>query len=132
MKNKQTVVAVEGLADAITRNLTIYGEAVQEGIRDAAKDSMIKLVKQTKATAPVGHRQKHYRDSIKSKAYHSTRQSKYIWYVDGSDYRLSHLLERGHALRNGKRTEGTHFIQKASEPILEEYLKAVEEVIKNG
>lgn len=131
MKNTRTVVKVEGLADEIVNNLRIYGEVVQEGIRSEGEKSIKKLVKTTKATAPVGNRQKHYRDSIKSKAYHSTRQSTYIWYVDGPDYRLSHLLENGHALRNGGRVEGTHFIQKATEPILEEYLKAVEEVIKN-
>ena len=94
---------------------------------------MSRLVKETKTTAPVGHRQKHYRDSIKSKKTSETDRSvEYVWYVAGSDYRLSHLLENGHALRDGGRVEGTHFIQKASDPILEEYLKAVEEVIKNG
>lgn len=132
MRNTKTVVSVEGLANAITDNLRIYGESVQEGIRSEAEKSMKKLVKVTKATAPVGNRQKHYRDSIKARAFHSTRQSRFVWYVAGPDYRLTHLLEKGHALRNGKRTEGTHFLQKATEPIIEEYLKAVEEVINNG
>lgn len=132
MRNTKTVVSVEGLEDAIAKNLRIYSEEVQEGIRDEAKKSMQKLVKTTKATAPVGNRLKHYRDSIKSKAYHSTRQSKFIWYVDGPDYRLSHLLEKGHANRDGSRTPGTHFIQKASEPIIEEYLQSVEDIIKGG
>ena len=94
---------------------------------------MKQLVKDTKATAPVGNRQKHYRDSIKSKKTRETDQKiELTWYVDGSDYRLSHLLEKGHALRDGGRTTGTHFIQNASDPILEDYIKAVEEVIKNG
>jgi hypothetical protein len=94
---------------------------------------MSRLVKNTKATAPVGKRKKHYRDSIKSKKTNeSDRNITYTWYVNGPDYRLSHLLEDGHALRNGGRVEGTHFIQKATDPILEQYLKAVEEVIKNG
>lgn len=121
------------LADAIAKELTIYGENVIEGIKSEAKSSMKRLVKETKATAPVGNRQKHYRDSIKSKKTMETdRAVEYTWYVAGSDYRLSHLLEKGHALRNGERTAGTHFIEKASDPILEEYLQAVEEVIKNG
>lgn len=126
-------IGVDQLGDAIARELTIYGQNVIDGIKKEAKSSMSRLVKETKATAPVGHRNKHYRDSIKSKkASETDREITYLWYVAGSDYRLSHLLERGHALRDGGRTEGTHFIEKASDPILEQYLKAVEEVIENG
>ena len=126
-------IGVDQLGAAIARELTIYGQHVIDGIKQEAKAGAARLVKQTKATAPVGKRQKHYRDSIKSKKTMETdRAIEYTWYVDGSDYRLSHLLERGHALRDGGRTNGTHFIEKASDPILEEYLAAVEEIIKNG
>lgn len=126
-------IGVDQLGDAIAKELTIYGENVIEGIKKEAKSSMSRLVKETKATAPVGNRQKHYRDSIKSKKVsESDRAVSYLWYVAGSDYRLSHLLNNGHALRNGGRTTGTHFIEKASDPILEEFFNAVEEVIKNG
>ena len=128
-----TRVGIDQLGDAIAKELTIYGQTVIEGIKKETKSSMSRLVKTTKATAPVGNRQKHYRDSIKSKKVsENDRSISYLWYVDGSDYRLSHLLENGHALRDGGRVEGSHFIQEATEPILEEYLKAVEEVIKNG
>lgn len=126
-------IGVDELGEAIARELTIYGDNVIEGIKKEAKSSMSRLVKTTKETAPVGNRQKHYRDSITSKKTdESDRSVEYTWYVKGSDYRLSHLLEKGHALRDGGRTEGTHFIEKASDPILEEYIRAVEEVIKNG
>jgi hypothetical protein len=127
-----TKISVEGLSDVVHENLRIYSKTITEGIRAEAEKSIKQLVKDTKATAPVGNRKKHYRDNIKAKGIISTRNSRYIWYVDGPDYRLSHLLENGHALRNGGRTEGTHFIQKASEPILEQYVKNIEEVIRNG
>jgi len=126
-------IGIDELGEAVARELTLYGENVIEGIKKEAKSSMSRLVKETKATAPVGRRQKHYRDSISSKKTdESDRSVSFTWYVKGSDYRLSHLLEKGHALRDGGRTRGTHFIQKASDPIIEDYLKAVEEVIKNG
>ena len=126
-------VGIETLGDAIARELTIYSQEVIDGIKVEAKRYMSQLVKDTKATAPVGHRQKHYRDSIKSKKVsESDREILYLWYVDGSDYRLSHLLEDGHALRNGGRVEGTHFIEKATDPIIEEYLATVEDIIKGG
>lgn len=129
---RRTRVAIEGFEDAVTDLLKTYAGEVKEGIDGKAKESIKQLVKTTKATAPVGNRDKHYRDSIKSKDFHTRRTDWYIWYVDGPDYRLSHLLENGHATRNGGRVEGTHFIKKAADPILEDYLKAVEEVLKNG
>ena len=128
-----TTISIDQLSEAINRELTLYGKDVIDGVKKEAKDHMKLLVKNTRATAPVGKRTKHYRDSIKSKKLsENDRNISFLWYVDGPDYRLSHLLEDGHALKNGGRVEGTHFIQKAEDPIIESYLNAVEEVIKNG
>lgn len=121
------------LSEAINRELTLFSKEVTETLKNEAKIHMDQLVKETKRTAPVGNRQKHYRDNISSqKNKDDTFGASYTWYVKGSDYRLSHLLENGHALRNGDRVEGTHFIEKASEPILADFEKKVEEAIRNG
>lgn len=130
--SKKTI-GTDELSTAIQRELTIYSQDIVDGIKQEAKRYSRQLLKDTKATAPVGDRQHHYRDSIKvRKLFETDREIEYQWYVDGSDYRLSHLLERDHALRNGGRTTGTHFIEKASEPIIEEYLRVVEDLIKGG
>lgn len=127
------MVNIDSLSEAINHELTIYSREVTEKIKIEAKNSMKELVKKTKATAPVGNRKKHYRDNITSrKVRENDRGAEYQWYVDGPDYRLSHLLEKGHALRNGDRVEGTHFIANASEPILAEFEQKVEEAIRNG
>ena len=126
-------ISFDKIGEAIAKELTIYHESVIEGLKTEAQKSIKQLVKDTKATAPVGRRKKHYKSSITSKKVsEDDRSVSYVWYVKGPDYRLSHLLENGHAKRNGGRVEGTHFIQKATDPIIEQYLKAVEEVIKNG
>lgn len=126
-------IGIDQLGEAIAEELALYGEKVITGVKKEARRCMSQLVKDTQATAPVGHRSKHYRDSITSKKVsEDSRSVSYVWYVKGSDYRLSHLLEKGHALRNGGRTQGTHFIEKASEPILKEYVEMVEDIIKNG
>ena len=132
MSQRRTVVGIEGLADVIQDGLFWYSERIHDGLRAEGRRCVKDLVKATKATAPVGNRNRHYRDDIKSKEFINRRTVRFVWYVDGPNYRLSHLLENGHANRDGGRTPGTHFIEKASEPILEEYVRAVEEVIKNS
>lgn len=126
-------ISVDQLSEAIDKELTLYSENVVKGLKKQAKASMDQLVRETKATAPVGKRRRHYKDSIKSrKESEDDRSVSYLWYVEGSDYRLSHLLENGHALRNGGRVSGTHFIQNALDPIMEEYVSKCEEVCQNG
>ena len=126
-------VSIDGLAAAIDNELKTYSKTVMEGIRKQTDKSMRQLVQETKATAPVGRRRKHYRDSITSKVSNSSSYAyERQWYVRGSDYRLSHLLNNGHALRDGGRYSGTQFISKAEVSVIREYEDAIKEVLENG
>lgn len=126
-------VSIDGLAAAVANEFKLYEKHIIEGIREETDKSMRQLVKETKATAPVGHRKKHYRDSISSKVTNSSlRAYEKTWYVRGSDYRLSHLLNNGHMLRDGGRYEGTGFITKSSISVIENYEKAIREVLERG
>lgn len=127
------IISIDQLSETVSKELENYNNVVIKGIKEAAKRHMERLVKDTKATAPVGKRKKHYKNNITSKkTAENALEVEYTWYVKGKDYRLSHLLENGHATRNGGRTRGTHFIKNASEPILESYVDAVEEVCRDG
>lgn len=121
------------LSETLKKELENYNRTIVDATKIEAKKAMDQLVRQTKATAPTGHRHKHYKNSITSKKeWESELGAGYIWYVKGSDYRLSHLLEFGHATKNGGRTRAFHFIQKASDPIIQSYITAIEEAIRNG
>lgn len=126
-------VKIGDLADAVAKELTLYDKHVVEGIRKQTDKSMRQLVQETKATAPVGHRKKHYKDSITSRTTVDNGRA-YVkeWYVRGSDYRLSHLLNNGHQLRDGGRYEGTQFIAKAEVSIVKDYEEAIREVLERG
>ena len=126
-------IQIDQLSHAIEQELTLYSSDVINGVKRETQKHIKRLVDETKATAPVGNRSRHYKDNISSRKIEETERSvTYQWYVKGSDYRLSHLLNNGHALRNGGRYEGTKFISKAEVSIIEDYEKAIEEVCKNG
>lgn len=130
---KSKVTKIDELNIAISESLVDYHKTVVDGLKLTTTNAMKDLVKTTKATAPVGNRNKHYRDSITSKTVSNTQYGvSKLWYVKGSDYRLSHLLNNGHALRDGGRYPGTNFIGNAVDEIVETYLRQVEEVLKNG
>ena len=125
------IITVDMLSDAIAHELDDYNKVVIEGTKKEAKEAMDELVKETKATAPK--RTGRYKRAITSKkSWENSLGVEYIWYVKSPHYRLSHLLENGHAKKNGGRTKAFHFIKKASDPIIDRYIRAVEEACKNG
>jgi hypothetical protein len=121
------------LADALEKELTVYHEEVNEGLRQVTRDSMAKLVKQTKATAPVGKRHGQYRKNITADFRGLKRGSRSVsatWYVRAPDYRLTHLLVHGHETKSGGRTRPNPFLENAVNQVLPEYETAVQEVLK--
>ena len=126
-------INIDQLNDAIKGVLDEYHDDIVQGIKRDTKEAVKELVKLTKNTAPVGSRSKHYRDSISSKKLRETFAGiVYLWYVRGSDYRLSHLLNNGHQLRDGGRYPGTNFIGKAVDKIIPDYVEKIEETCRNG
>ena len=125
-------IKIDELNEAIKNALNEYNEGIVDGLKDNTTKAMKELVKETKNTAPVGKRKKHYKNNITSTTLSDNQYGlSKLWYVRGSDARLSHLLNNGHALKNGGRYPGSNFIGKAVDKIVEDYLKKVEEVLKN-
>lgn len=124
-------VGIENLGAAIGRELTIYAENVTDAVNDEGRKAMKKLVRQTKATAPVGNRGTFKRNIAMKETQEGRNMKRYTWYVKAPDHRLTHLIVHGHATENGGRTKANPFLQNALDQVLPEYEAAIEEAIKN-
>lgn len=134
-------IRADKLGAAIEQQLTIYSEEINERIRNATADSMDKLVKITKATAPTDRGE--FKKSITSdsrqlkKAHRSAHGGlhglviKSTWYVKPPNHRLTHLLVKGHPTKDGGWTRANPFLTNALDQVLPEFEKAVEEAIKD-
>lgn len=125
-------ITIDRLPEVISRELENYSKEILKGIDGASERAAKKLVKLTKATAPVGTRGQ-FKKSITSKKIESGPLSTArVWYVKSPDHRLTHLLANGHATRNGGRVQGDPFLRQSWDTVRAEYEREVEQVIQNG
>lgn len=125
-------VKVENLGTALDEMLGLYHAEVTEAVNTASSNAAKKLVKRTKATAPVGARGSFKRNITSKKLKSSPNGDTYVWYVKAPDYRLTHLLVHGHETRDGGRTKSDPFLQNALDEVLPEYEADIREAVKNG
>lgn len=118
------------LSAAIEEQLTVYHEGVIQRVNTASEAAVKKLVKLTKATAPVGYRGKFKRSITSGVKKKTKRGNTYAWYVKPPEHRLTHLLVRSHATKDGGRTKANPFLKNAVDTVLPEYEKNVEEAAK--
>lgn len=124
-------VSIDQLGTAIAAELEGYSEGVKDQVEQASEKAVKKLVKLTKASAPVktGSFKRHITWTAKDTG---LGVKKYFWHVKAPDHRLTHLLVHGHANVDGSRTAGDPFLHTALNTVLPEYERDVEEAIRNG
>ena len=134
-------ISIDDLTDAIGERLRVYQGETAHKVLNVTQKTMKRFVKITKQRAPRqlfnANRKSKRQPGTFAKAIRSTVEdngitgSKGIWYVGGDEYRLTHLLVNGHQLRQGGRTKGNPFLDNSLDEISEEYIKGLEEAVKN-
>lgn len=137
----RTKVSVDDIADAINKQLDLYSSETAKRVLKVTNKTIRRFVKLTRQRAPKqNYNQKRKgtrRAGTFAKAIRSTVEdngvlgSKGIWYVGGDEYRLTHLLVNGHQLRQGGRSPGNPFLDNSLEEVAEEYVRGIEEAVKN-
>lgn len=106
-------ISIDDMADAIMEGLQDYAELAESEMKKAVRKTATAVKKEIQETAPV--KSGRYKKSWRSKK--TTEKSNAVEYTVYSidRYQLAHLLEKGHALRNGGRADGTPHIAPAEE-----------------
>lgn len=108
------------IADALSEYADLSSDLMKETIDKVAKET----VKELKATSPK--RTGTYAKSWKQKTLNSTPLSlDKIVYAGKPGYRITHLLEKGHAKRGGGRVPGYPHIAKAERNAQDKIMQAL-------
>ena len=117
-------IRIENLDDAVRELLEEYADMTAETLKTAVDNAGTLAKKEIKATAPVKTGQ--YAKSWKAKKTKETATNYQVTVYSPSRYRLTHLLEHGHAKRNGGRVRAFPHIAPAEEKAEEHLLSELE------
>lgn len=123
-------VQVDDMAEALLKACSDYCDEVTEKSKaavDKAADEVKEVIEQH---AP--EHWEHYRKAfrIKPGAYEDRYNKRNTWYVAAPYYRLTHLLEYGHATVNGGRTRRFPHIQYGEEWAQKRLPEEIEKAVK--
>lgn len=118
-------VRIDGLADAVVEAIQEYADATAEGIKKAAGETADSCVKELRSTSPkqTGDYRKGWK---KKKAFENATSVRYTVH-NATDYQLTHLLEKGHAKRNGGRVAAIPHIEPAEQDAISEFEQKAKE-----
>ena len=124
-------IKIDQLVGEIAKELSKFSQEVVEKVNVSSDKVGKAAVKQLKQTSP-----KRYGNYAKSWVMTTEKAvgqpHRRIIHAKAPHYRLTHLLEYGHAKVGGGRVEGRPHIGPAEEMVIREFTREVEEAIKRG
>ena len=117
-------VSVDQLADAINAALEEYADLAADDMKQCINEAGKTIRKEIKSRAPKDSGQ--YAKSWRVKKISEDSQTIELMIYSPKRYYLAHLLEHGHAKRNGGRVSARSHIAPAEEVGEDELMKALE------
>ena len=107
------MTSIDNLADEIMKGLTEYADLAESEMKKAVKKTSTSVKKEISANAPK--RTGKYSVSWTTKKTKENSHTLEMTVHSKNRYQLAHLLEKGHAKRNGDRVNGKPHIAPAEE-----------------
>ncbi|MGA3675636.1 HK97 gp10 family phage protein [Lysinibacillus agricola] len=112
-------IDITQLANEISRQLELYAGVVEEDIDVAAKKVSKEGEEKLKQTSPEGTRGEY------ATGWTIKKQGKNYILWNAEHYQLTHLLEKGHATRDGGRTQAQPHIKPVEQKMIKDFEKEV-------
>ncbi len=117
-------IPVDRLASEVMKGLNEYSDLADNVLKKAVKDAGTKVKKLIRNTAPSKHGT--YAKSWRTKTTAESSHNIEVTVYSPTRYFLAHLLENGHAKRNGGRVSGKAHIAPAEETAANEMVMKIE------
>ncbi|MCX4337392.1 MAG: HK97 gp10 family phage protein [Bacteroidales bacterium] len=123
-------ISIEALADTVMEYLNDYADVSAEGMKKAVRKAGNTVKKEIGANAPKDTGA--YAKSWAVKNTKETANALEVTVYSRNKYQLAHLLEHGHAKRNGGRVAGKSHIAPAEETGIRQLEAEIERSLRNG
>lgn len=123
-------IPIDKLTSTIMEGLEEYADLASAELKKACKKAGSSIRKEIVANAPV--KTGAYAKSWSIKNVKENSNSISLVVHSRNRYQLAHLLENGHALRNGGRSKAMPHIKPAEEKGAKELLEEIKRKLKNG
>ena len=123
-------VSVGNMAAVLSASLKEYADLATDDMKKVVKDSANLVKKEITQNAP--NRSGDYAKSWRVKKTKETSSSLEMTVYSKNKYQLAHLLENGHATRNGGRVSARPHIAPAEKKGVEKLQKEIERSLKRG
>ena len=122
-------VTVDEMDQAIQEQLQKYTGSITEDMKDSLRESAKEIRRDISRNSPV--RTGKYKKSWSVKKLSEDSTGLDLVVHSKNRYQLTHLLEHGHALRNGGRVEGKPHIKPAEESGKKKLVESLKEKIQH-
>ena len=118
------VFNVNQMANQIAKIMREYGNVTQHQVNDIAEQVAKRGALKLKTAGSFKNVTGDYRKGWRAKKVNGK------WIVhNATDYQLTHLLEKGHALANGGRSKAYPHIKPVEQELIEEFEREIREVL---
>lgn len=123
-------ISIDDLADAIMEELHSFSEEITEEIKEDVKRVAKECMQDIKTDAPTESGA--YKKSWRLKTAYESQNDIRIVVHSAKEYRLTHLLEYGHAKRGGGRVKSIPHIKPAEERAEKKLMQKVKITVSGG